>query len=398
MHYIEDYLIQFYLGTVRVGSFDSQIASSLGLQAYEKKPMTAKQGSVSLKLIKKYSKQFVLKGFDSVYDDIENPNFKNPFRIVENRKIINITNGKLSIKFPFDQALVNTLREISNENIFCKPIYHPEDKSWIMELNEESLLIVMDKFSDFEWSEEITVLVNQIHDVRKNMDNYIPILTKVTDKYIIKNSIFKDSYSNLEYALIDSFKKGIYVYDDVVNSELMELTISNPLFKLFSLSPAQKFLVNNEDFSKKEILNFLNKFDITVALFVDDKFDSEDLITWTDEMKSQGITSDQVSVYFRKPSEHDTEFNQTVKNLKLNKDASNAEVKWMFLSSKYPKSLVKNNKVADICLFVDKHISTHYTIINVANCSLLNICYSDKRFVISEDTKNNKRGEKIVVL
>jgi hypothetical protein len=396
--YIEDYLIQFYLGTVRVGSFDGQIASSLGLQAYEKKPMTAKQGAVSLKLIKKYSKQFVLKGFDSVYDDIENPNFKNPFRIVENRKTINITNGKISIKFPFDQNLVNTLREISNQSVFCKPIYHPEDKSWIMELNEESLLVVMEKFSDFEWSEDIANFVNQIHDIRKNMDRYIPILTKVKDNYCIKNSIFDNSYTNLEHALIDSFKKGIYVYDDIVNSELIELTTSNALFKLFSSSPAQKFLINNEDFSKKEILSFLNKFDTTVAIFVNEKFDSEDLITWTEDMTSEGILIDQISVYFRKPSEHDKEFNQKVKDLKLNKDASNTEVKWMFLSSKYPKSLIKNNKVADICLFVDKHISTHYTIINVANCSLLNIYYSDKRFVISEDTKNNKRGEKIVVL
>lgn len=398
MPYIEDYLKEFYTGSIRVSSFDSQIASSLGLQTLSGKPLTSKQGAVSLKLLKKYSNQFLSKGFISINDDIESPTFKHPFRIVENKRTVELVDNKIVIKFPFDQSVVNSMREVSNEYIFCKPVFDPGTRSWCMDLNEESLMIIIDKFGEFEWDDEIKNFVNQIVEVRTNIENHIPILTKRNNEYYIKNSIFKNSYNDLTTAAIESIKKGIYVYDETVNQELVELSESIPIIKIFTSKTSQKYLINNTDFSKKDLLWFLNQFDLTVAFFVNDDFNSDELELWMNEMYSVGILNNQIAVYYRKSSELDKEFNQKIKDLKLNKDAEDSNVKWMFLSSKYPKSLVRHNKIADICLFVDKQVTTHYTVINVANNALLNIIYSDKKFAILEDSYNKKRGEKIVVL
>ena len=122
------------------------------------------------------------------------------------------------------------------------------------------------------------------------------------------------------------------------------------------------------------------------------------MVQWYESLLNCQVDPEEIAVYFRKSSDSDKGFNQLIKNLGLNKEANDEKVKWMFLSSKYPKSLFKSGKIAEICVMVDRHVSTHYTTINVSSNSLLHIRYANKNIASLESSYNEKRGEKIVVL
>jgi hypothetical protein len=400
MAYIEDYLKEFYLGRIRTSQYDTQIATSLGSQAVMSgRALTEKQGQLAIRLLDKYKQQFLSAGFKDILEDIKSPNFKKPFRIVENKKTVFIEDNKISIKFPFDQTLVTALREISNLSTFCKPSFDGEAKLWRMELNEDSLSFVENNLipKEFEISSEIMNLIEQIQVVRENMEDFVPILVKNHEKYEIKNSIVHNQYDNLLEAVIDSVKKSILVFDEKIYQELEEEIQKNPVVKLLTMN-SNSFLINNQDHSKEQLISLIKKFNTTVAVFFEDDVTPETLIQWYESLLNSDVKPEEIAVYFRKNSDNDNGFNQLIKNLGLNKEAHDEKVKWMFLSSKYPKSLFKSGKIADICVMVDRHISTHYTTINIANNSLLHIRYANKNIASLESSYNKKRGEKIVVL
>jgi hypothetical protein len=398
MTYIEDYMKEFAFSKIRTSKFDSQISSSLALQILtSNKALTEKQGNLALRLLDKYKSQFVAAGFTDIIVDLKNPKFKQPFRIVDMTKTVDIVDNEIVIKFPFDQSLVTSMREISNVSIFCKPVFDGDIKAWKMSLNEESLTFVEGLISkDFELSKEVKELVSQMTLIRANMEDHIPMLCKFDKKYKIKNCLINEEYDDLESAIIGSVSAGIYVHDDQVHQDLMKAIEKEPLLKLFTIANLQKVLVTKEEYSKQELLSLVKKFNTTVAIFFEDDAKSQDLTEWYNTLLSVGVNNSEIGVYFRKSGASD--FNQTIKDLGLNKDADDPNVKWVILSSKYPKSLFKNDKTAEICIFVDRHVTTHYTTINVMNNSLLNIRYAERKVAEFENAYNMRRGDKIVVL
>jgi hypothetical protein len=400
MAYIEDYIKEFCLGKIRTGLYDQNISHSLGLQVLSGNPLTEKQANLSLRLLGKYKQQFLNCGFYNILEDLNNPVFKYPFRKVEQTKSVSISDGKIIIKFPFNQDLVTAMRGIANASHFCKPVFDGDSKAWTMDLNEESLAFVESKLmvDGFDVSLEIQEFIGQIAKIRNEIESHVPMLVKRNDKYILENSFAEGVYTDVIEAVVDSLQKGIYIHDEEVNQELTSLSKDIPIVKLFTIGHAQKVLVSNHEYSKQQLLWACKQFDGPVAIFFDESATSDDLRDWVDELHDIGISNDEIAVYFRKSSNSDAGFNQTVKDLNLNKDADDEKVQWMFLSSKYPKSLFKNNKVAEVCIFADRQVTTHYTVINVANNAVLSIRYADKKFAELENAYNIKRGEKIVIL
>lgn len=400
MMYIEDYLKEFALGRIRTSQFDNQISSSLGFQILSSnKALTEKQGKLALRLLDKYKQQFLNIGFLDIISDIKNPTFKKPFRSVDTTKSVHIEGDQIFIKFPFDQSLVTSMREISNASHFCKPVFDGDIKAWKMLLNEEALAFVENNLlpKGFDVSDNVLGLIEQVKSIRDNMEQYIPMLSKSDTTYQLKNCLLTEDYKDLVTALVGATKRGIYVHDDAVNQELQEAVTQEPLLKLFNIPNLQKVLINNEEYSKEQLLLLVKKFNTNVAVFFDDDVSSYTLTEWYNSLINAGIDNSEIAVYFRKTGAN-KDFNQTIKDLKLNKEAEDDNVKWFFLSSKYPKSLFKNKKIAEICIFVDRHVTTHYTTINVMNNSLINIRYSNKKIAELENAYNIKRGEKIVVL
>jgi hypothetical protein len=400
MAYVEDYLKEFCLGKIQTNLFDQTVCHSLGLQVLSGKALTQKQANLSIRLLNKYKQQFLKNGSFDILEDLSNPIFKYPIRTVDSTKSVDIVNGKIVIKFPFNQLLVGSMREIANASYFSKPVFDGDSKAWTMDLNEESLAFVESKLipDGFDISSDIQMYVDQMSKIRDEIEDHVPMLVKKDNRYTLINSIAQGEYTDIIDAVVDATQKGIYVHDEEVDLELTALAKDIPIVKLFTIGHAQKVLINNDEYTKQQLLWACKQFDGCVAIFFDDEVGPNQLKDWVNELTDLGVSNDEIAVYFRKSSLTDMGFNQTVKDLNLNKDADDTNVKWMFLSSKYPKSLFKNNKVADICIFADRQVTTHYTVINVAKNAVLSIRYADKKFAELENGYNTKRGEKIVIL
>ncbi len=388
---IEDYLVLFS-AHIKPSSHDQNICYSLGYQVMTGKALTEKQSVIAVRLIKKYQNQFLKLGYSDVVSDIETPRFKYPFRYIDNQKTISIVDGNIAIKFPFDQDTVTELRELTTKSMFIKPQWNPDQKYWSLDFNELSLKFVKNELmkKGFQVSEEIAFFLDQFEEIENNLENYVPMIVKENNLYKIINCKNGIETENLITALMHSIKCGVSTYDENVADDIKNLSADQPMMAIFQNIENSNFHVNSQKFSKIDILNFLMKTDLNVAFFFDDGCDEENFKSWVIDFKKIDESNEFIGAYFRKNTALDksaTSFNSIIKENKLNKEANDPKVKWFLLSSKFPKSLVKNDKKPDICVFVNKLISTHYTVMSCFKNSVLNLVYTDQSF-----------GEKIVEL
>jgi hypothetical protein len=390
MRYIEDYILILGSGAIALGRFDITISTSLAIQCLENKPLTEKQSVIALRLLRKYRDQYCKLGHEKIIEMLNFPVFKHPFRIVDNEKSISIDyeNKRFLLKFPFNQELVTEIRTFSNKSApLCKAVWDPDNKKWALDLNEISLGFIIQSLipKGFVIGDEIKEFIRSYEDIQQNLEKYIPMLVKADDTYILVNSKLEKSYQNVFDAVVDCTKMGIYVYDEVCAQELEPLLNAMPLARSLTSKDKNKFFVHNEKYTKLEMLHLLKEINSTTAIFLDEMSTSLELESWVNTLYELGVPNEQIAVYFRRKNDsYGVEFNQTVKKLELDKKAEDQNVRWMFLSSKYPKSLIKNKNVADVCLFIDRYATTHHSVINVAKNAMLIFNYN-KHSITGDD-------------
>jgi hypothetical protein len=379
MRYIEDLVEQFVLGKIRVSNFDEKISHSLGLQCLEGKAFTQKQSEIALRLVRKYRAQFKNLGVD-VDTLLENSIFKFPIRIIDQTKIVQLDdkNKKIVIKFPYNQNVVTLLRSINQKDKMSKAEWDPDKKYWTLDLNETSLAFINTNLIDeFELDEDIKSYIEQYNSIRENFEDYVPTLLKFDNTYFFKN--IKSDFTSVELmpALVESAKLGVSVYDETVGQELTELVNITPLAKIYESNHNQKFSVNSSKYAKRDILRLIMDMNVNTAIFVDENTTAETLTVWFNELLEIGVDVKDIGVFFRRKNDEDgIRFNKIVKDLSLNKEANHAS-KWVFLSNKYPKSLLKNNHNIDVCLFVNKYITSHYSVTNISKNSIFSLYYNE---------------------
>jgi hypothetical protein len=126
------------------------------------------------------------------------------------------------------------------------------------------------------------------------------------------------------------------------------------------------------------MISIVKDLDMISAIFLYEESSHEVITKWVTDLTDQGVALEEIAVYFRrKNDEEGIKFNKAVKDLGLNKDASNEKVKWMFFGSKYPKVLVKNKKFADVCICENRYVSTHHSVINTMRNSTFTFYHND---------------------
>lgn len=381
MNYIEDYL-ELFTSHIRLSRHDLSICTSLGMQCIDGKALTEKQSIIALRLLGKYKNQFISLGFSDLPTALLQPKFKQQFRTVDNIKSVFISDDVLNIKFPFNQDLVNKLRGITTSEVFIQPKWMSDDKVWTLDLNERSLSFIKTELINdgFVLSEDIVQLIDKSAEIEKHLENYIPMLVKENSKYKIVNCVYEKEYEELEEALYDSSQHGIYVYDDSVSSELEKLIMHKPLMKVFLNSDKLNFQIKSEKHKAHDLIKLVKNMNMRTSIFFDDACTVDEFKTWIDALEENEIKKEEIGVYFRKNNNTEKDaaaFNSLIKELKLNKSADDSKVKWFLLNSKFPKSLVKNQKQPEACILVKKMVSAHYSLTNILKGSLFNFWYVD---------------------
>lgn len=382
MKYIEDLVEQFAYGRIHVSNFDEKISSSLGDQVLNGKAFTHKQAEIALRLVKKYRNQFYKIGVQDIDQMLETPVYKFSLRTIDQSKSVCIdpTTKKFIVKFPFNQNLVTLLRGLNQKEKLTKAEWDPDNKYWTLEPNEVSLAFIIDNFSDdFAFDDTVKDYIVKYNEIRENFETYIPTLIKSEDTYKFINIKSDFETTDLTTALVESSKLGVSVYDDKVASELKELTKSIPLTKIYEKSSYQKFYIDKSKYSRYEVLRLLKDMNVNTAIFVDENISAESMAKWAGDLLGVGVDLDDVGVFFRRKNDKEgIDFNKTIKDFGFNKEAT-SNPKWVFLSNKFPKSLIKSELNIDVCLFVNRYVASHYSIINTIKNSVFTIHYNDHK-------------------
>jgi hypothetical protein len=382
MEYIED-LVKLFASKLQLGNFDQRIATSLADQAYRENPFTEKQAVIALRLIKKYRRQFVNLGITTVDSLLDNPKYKYPFRVVDRRKTAEIfkefeTKKKfICLKFPYSQEVVDKIK--SNYNAIQQSKWDGDKKYWLLSLDEENLKLVINYLipNGFELDEELAEYVNQYTQVQNDMENYLPMLDKINGEYIFKNIREKAKFGDLEQALQQARMYAIPVLSDTVIEDLLTLNIDNELLKIYVNTEVQNFFFNKNQYEKSKIVKIAKAWNTETVIFLNEGIDSSVLEDWILTLQACDVKLDDVAVLFRQKNEDSGEdFNNLIKKFGLNKAVSE-NPKWIFLGSKYPKSLVKNKVHPSICICENKYVTPHYTIKSAIKNSMINLFYGD---------------------
>jgi hypothetical protein len=116
--YIEDYL-EVLAGYVTVNGkalqfslarYDVQIIQSMSQQTTSGIAFTDRQAILAHKLVVKYKRQFANNAIDIGFHE-ENGHYRQPVRMVDRTRSIRIENGVIHIRFPYESAMIDDLRE-----------------------------------------------------------------------------------------------------------------------------------------------------------------------------------------------------------------------------------------------------------------------------------------------
>lgn len=145
--YIEDYILLMAnhqicwpptTPVISLARYDEPIVNSMADQIQRNLGFTDKQAVLAHKIVVKYKRQWANAGYD-ISKQETNGLFKLPIRVVDRSRGININQGKIEIKFPYDQELISHIRASVN-SLPGHCYFDRERHCWISSLIEPRLV------------------------------------------------------------------------------------------------------------------------------------------------------------------------------------------------------------------------------------------------------------------
>ena len=359
---------------VTVTGHDLNILQSLSDQlVYNSNHLTERQGQLALRLLNKY--RIELRPHISTIDfDLDNPKWKNPFRVLPKFKRISIVDkNQIHVEFPYDNELVELLRKRNVEvHELHKGVWNSELKKWVFSLTERSIEWIGDTLipREFQADEEFQSLYASIKDVVADIENVLPMLVQTETGFGLKNThknIPQPQTTDLVEALFWAREYGITVWDDSIDQRIHnELP---PVTKVIVSISSKKHPWIDSSVHKIDEFTDLIKFGGPAMVIIPGGSELSLIKEWTEFASRVGIDASLLSVMFRLPNEH-AEFNQYVKEAGLNNPVDE-RTKLVFVSTKITKPLVKSgikfNTVINLGYYNYMHFSMSTVVDNARN-------------------------------
>jgi hypothetical protein len=282
----------------------------------------------------------------------------------------------IKINFPYDETIVNSLKEISKSKVTFG--YREGDKTWTCLLNEKNIISLMpfiEKFQ-FEVEEEFSQYIDQINSIKENIEKYIPCLVFNNNSYQIINlpsNVDIPQLDTLENAVFTARKFGVTVWDNEIEKQIHE-EFDDTTIKYLKSNPKEFFdliaIEKSLDDLKVVVKNLL-----PCAVIIPPRIELKKLKVSLEFFNQIGIANEEMSVLFRLSNATDEEFNQYVKANSLNSPLSN-QTSVVFLNQQLPKTIllsnIKFNSILNFSGFalqnsLSKFVRYHENIINVVD-------------------------------
>ena len=403
--YIEE-LIQFATGTgpylfkhktLISNSHDLEVMTSISDQLlFNSNQLTEKQGQLVLKLLNKYRVELQphVATFD---DDLANPKWKNPFRVLPKHKKIRIDthnqpakfhNGKcILVEFPYDDAVVQMFRHRNSDlHDLHKGGWDANLKQWVFALTETNIEWLGNTLlsKEFQADDEFMTLYRSVTETISNMESHIPMIVSAESGYEFKNThrnIPAVNTTNLAEALFLAREYGITTWDDNVDTQIKQEL--NPVTRILLTTNNKKAPWINSNQHSVDLFEDLITYGGPALVVIPGGSELEMISIWTEFALSIGIQTEQMSVMFRLPNEQ-AGFNQFVKVAKLNNPVDE-NTRLVFVSTKITKPLIKAGVKFNTVINLGYYNYMHFTMSTIVDNARNLVYYSMKA-----PTKNNK--------
>lgn len=365
--FIEDLITVLEAGvSPNLNKFDANLINSFANQIFNQLALTEKQANIALRILKRNQSYLETVLGKSIDQNLLQPRYKYPFRVISSAKIISlkedIAYGKvIKVEFPYNENILTELRKGREQS--TNGFWSKDEKSWIFPLSESNLNFLFDISTKFEFilSDEIKILFDEIAFIKQNIDNYIPCLTYEENDLKFVN--FPENLPQIESkeplsAIFEARKKGVFVWDNNIEDFLQSNKVKTITKEFLAGIPSEDFNINPEKIAFLDLEQIIaNMF--PVAIVIPGGSELENLEKIYTDLVRMGVNTNDVTVLFRLPNETDKNFNEFVKNNGLNNTLTD-NTKVVFLSSKVPKTVVKYNTRFNLIINLGYN-NVHYT-------------------------------------
>ena len=120
--------------TISLARYDVKIVESIASHTLFGGALTDKQAELIVKLILKYKRQLTAAGLD--ISPVENdPQYRLPLRRIDRTKALYMEDGKIRMRFPYDQKMIDAIREFKATSQGLAE-WLPKDKIWQFGITE----------------------------------------------------------------------------------------------------------------------------------------------------------------------------------------------------------------------------------------------------------------------
>lgn len=365
--YIEDIIVQVFHNFTNLNRFDKNIISSFYDQIINGKGFTEKQSLLAIKILNRYTKPINLSlGYD-ITPFISKPLYKFSLRKINLDKKISISvNGDnekyISVIFPYNEQIITKFREAKDKLNIC--FWDVDNKCWSFSMDEQSiafLYYIKNEFS-FEIDEDIQNLFDQAKNIFDNFEKYIPVLDIKNNEVKILNKLpyFPEiSSQDLLKSVFFARDLSITTWSEEIDILLKENVENLPILEFLNHPPGEIFYWNQEKYSDSILYNFL-KYITPTLIIIPVGAELEYAKYILENLKNSGIENKEISILFRLPNDRGIEFNNFVRDNKLN-NVIGKNINFFIISGKFPKTLLQNDVKINSVVNYSSTVA-HYTI------------------------------------
>jgi hypothetical protein len=369
---IEDLIVQasIYSFLLNLNQWDFQAVHSLAGQISQGIAFTEKQRLLSLRILKKHVASLSTILNMDLSASVLTPTFKSPIRVISNDRKMEISNNEtfgkvIKVKFPYDDKLISLIRE--HKGPLDTVIWNKEEKLWVFSLSEKNISFLLDLNKDdiFEIDETLSLYFQQMRNVFDQPEKYVPMLV-IEDDYPKFTNVLKSvpqcSSRDILSALFEARKRGIFTWDEQIEYFLNHGNINSFTKNFLSSDPGTPLYLNckNNDINNlTDIVKYMNPC-IFIIPGVDEMLKLKQAFNF---LKDLGFKNTEMSVLFRLPKENGKEFNEFIKEHKLNSPI-HQDTKIVFISGKMRKAIAESKIKFHSAIHLGS-MSAHYTIKNL---------------------------------
>ena len=368
--YIED-LLPILLHTINLNSYDQKLIDSFYSQInYNGNAFTEKQANILIKISRKYVPQILAKHGKDITTLLDHPTYKYPIRTVNQSKnisIVTVESGHrfIKVQFPYDEKLVEELKQHRKDFVYA--MWSAEERAWLISLEGQAIEYFRNWIEDrnFTADEEFQHLVDQLPAIIDNVENFVPMVVISQEKHQFVNvhpSVPQPTSTDIVKTMFEARLAGIEHWENDMNEKFNQLNVSELVIKFIKTAPETGFGINLEENSIMDLVPMVQNMS-PCLITVPGGNELAKLQLALPMLKAAGLENSEISVLFRLPNDTNQDFNNFVKEEKLNSPITE-NTRAVFLSGKVPKPLFESGLKFN-CVINFNFYNVHYTLANL---------------------------------